>query len=116
LDMWFENVETVKVRPFSHQSYRGYIDNHTAPNIGNLPIEELTTMELQKFYRKLLSNGRVERKKMQTVPAEQLQPFLGEARNTGVYEMYYIELSTGLRRGKLPGLKWSIRSSASSGK
>ncbi len=44
---------------------------------------------------------------MQTVPAELLQAFLGKARNTGVYEMYYIELSTGLRRGELPGLKWS---------
>ncbi len=68
LDMWFENVETVKVRPFSHQSYRGHIDNHTAPNIGNLPIEKLTTTELQKFYRKLLANGRVERIRSQSRP------------------------------------------------
>ena len=50
---------------------------------------------------------RIEHKEMQTIPAEQLQVFLNEARATGVYEMYYIELATGLRRGELLGLKWT---------
>ena len=50
---------------------------------------------------------KVEHQEMQTIPAEQLQAFLNEARATGVYEMYYIELATGLRRGELLGLKWS---------
>ncbi len=156
MDVWFENVAKIKVRPSSHQTYRGYIDNHIKPSIGNIPLEKLTTMELQKFYRKLLTSGRVERveaakqpkglsaktvrninqvissamdfaiaqkiiagnpckavalpkiehKEMQTIPAERLQAFLTEAKATGVYEMYYIELATGLRRGELLGLKW----------
>ena len=155
MDAWFENVAKIKV-PSSHQTYRGYIDNHIKPNIGNIPLEKLTTMELQKLYRKLLTSGRVERiesekhpkglsaktvrninqvissaidlavaqkiilenptnacslprvehKEMQTISAEQLQTFLEEAKRSGVYEMYYIELSTGLRRGELLGLKW----------
>ena len=50
---------------------------------------------------------KVEHKEMQTIPAEQLQTFLQEAKATGVYEMYYIELATGLRRGELLGLKWT---------
>ena len=157
MEVWFENVAKIKVRASSHQSYRGYIDNHIMPNIGNIPLEKLTTMDLQKFYRKLLTKGRVERKEaekqpkglstktvrninqvissamdfavaqkiipenpckavalpkvehkeMQTIPAEQLQVFLQEAKATGVYEMYYIELATGLRRGELLGLKWT---------
>ena len=157
MDTWFENVAKVKVRPSSHQTYKGYIDNHIKPSIGNIPLEKLTTMDLQKFYRKLLTKGRVERveskeqpkglsaktvrninqvissamdfavaqkiisenpckavtlpklehKEMQTIPAEQLQTFLQEAKATGVYEMYYIELATGLRRGELLGLKWT---------
>ena len=159
--MWmnelFENAAKIKVRPSSHQTYRGYIDLHIAPNIGNIPLEKLTTMDLQKLYRKLLNQGRVDRveakqqpkglsaktvrninqvissamdfavaqkiipenpckavalpkvehKEMQTIPAEQLQAFLQEAKATGVYEMYYIELATGLRRGELLGLKWT---------
>ena len=157
MDTWFENVAKIKVRPSSHQTYKGYIDNHIKPNIGKIPLGKLTTMDLQKFYRKLLTKGRVERieskdqpkglsaktvrninqvissamdlavaqkiiltnptnacelpkvehKEMQTIPAEQLQAFLDEARATGVYEMYYIELATGLRRGELLGLKWT---------
>lgn len=156
MDEWYENVAKIKVRASSHQTYRGYIDNHITPNIGKLPLEKLTTMDLQKFYRKLMTKGRVERieaehqpkglsaktvrninqvissamdfavaqriisvnpckvaalpkaehKEMQTIPAEQLQAFLTEAKSSGVYEMYYIELATGLRRGELLGLKW----------
>ena len=156
MDTWFENVAKIKVRPSSHQTYKGYIDNHIKPNIGKIPLEKLTTMDLQKFYRKLLTKGRVDRieskdqpkglsaktvrninqvissamdlavaqkiiltnptnacelpkvehREMQTIPEEQLQAFLAEAKATGVYEMYYIELATGLRRGELLGLKW----------
>ncbi len=157
MEEWFENVCKIKVRPSSHQTYRGYIDHHIAPYIGKIPIEKLSTMDLQKLCRKLMDKGRVERieaekqpkglsaktvrnilqiissamdfavaqkiitenpckavelpkvekQEMQTIPAEQLQAFLTEAKASGVYEMYYIELSTGLRRGELLGLKWS---------
>ncbi len=55
---------------------------------------------------KAVALPKVEHKEMKTIPAEQLQAFLNEAKETGVYEMYYIELATGLRRGELLGLKW----------
>ena len=156
MDEWFENVCKIKVRPSSHQTYRGYIDHHITPYIGNIPLEKLSTMDLQKLYRKLMNKGRIERveaekqpkglsaktvrninqvifsaldfavaqkilsanackavalpkiehKEMKTIPAEQLEAFFKEAKETGVYEMYYIELATGLRRGELLGLKW----------
>ncbi|MEY8404534.1 site-specific integrase [Oscillospiraceae bacterium 44-34] len=156
MDIWFENYAKIKVRPTSHQTYRGYIDNHIKPNIGKIQLNKLTTLELQKLYQKLLSRGRVDRieakgqpkglspktvrnihqvissamdfarsqkliavnpadscalpklehREMKTLPAEQLASFLREAKESGVFEMYYIELATGLRRGELLGLKW----------
>ena len=61
MEVWFEHYAKVKVRPSSHQTYRGYIDNHIKPNIGKIPLEKLTSLELQKFYKKLLTSGRVDR-------------------------------------------------------
>lgn len=156
MDVWFENCAKIKVRPSSHQTYRGYIDNHIKPNIGDIPLGKLSSLHLQKLYKKLLAGGRVERveskgqpkglsaktvrninqvissamdfakdqklinsnptdgcalpklehKEMKTLPVEQLTSFLREAKESGVFELYYIELATSLRRGELLGLKW----------
>ena len=43
---------------------------------------------------------------MKTLSADQLASFLRESKESGVFELYYIELATGLRRGELLGLKW----------
>ena len=157
MDVWFENYAKLKVRPSSHQTYRGYIDNHIKPHVGSIPLSKLTSLDLQKLYKMLLSEGRIDRieaknqpkglsaktvrninqiissalnlakeqkliysnpaeacalpkiehREMKTLPVEQLTSFLREAKETGVYEMYYIELATGLRRGELLGLKWN---------
>ena len=44
---------------------------------------------------------------MKILPVEQLASFLREARESGVFELYYLDLATGLRRGELLGLKWT---------
>lgn len=156
MDVWFVNCAKIKVRPSSHKTYRGYIDNHVKPSIGKIPLNKLSSLDLQKLYKRLLTGGRVERiesksqpkglsaktvrnmnqvissamnlaidqkliatnptdgcalpklehKEMKTLSAEQLAVLLREARERGVFELYYIELATGLRRGELLGLKW----------
>ncbi len=44
---------------------------------------------------------------MKILPPESLGTFFEEARRSGAFELYYIDLATGLRRGELLGLKWS---------
>ena len=72
-----------------------------------------SALKLAQKQRILLTNPaegcappKVERKEMKILPVEQLQSFLQEARESGVFELYYLELATGLRRGELLGLNW----------
>ena len=156
MEVWFQDYAKIKVRPSSHQTYQGYIQNHIRPNIGDIPLEKLTSLDLQKLYKKLLAQGRVDRveakgqpkglsaktvrnihqilssalklaqeqrltltnpaegcalprvehQEMKTLTTVQLAFFFREARESGVFELYYLELATGLRRGELLGLKW----------
>ena len=146
MEVWFENYAKIKVRPSSHQTYQGYLDHHIKPYVGKIPLNKLTTLDLQKLYGSLLGSGRVdrieaenqpkglspktvrnihqiissalklaveqrlisrnpaegcalpklERKEMKTLTKEQLNAFFKEAKETGVFELYYIELATGV--------------------
>ena len=157
LDIRMENYAKLQVRASSYKTYQGFISNHIKPNLGDLPLDKLTAMDLQRLYKHLLENGRVEciesrnkskglsiktvrninqmvssalncaiaqrlipanptkgcvlpkleRKEMKILPPESLGTFFEEARRSGVFELYYIDLATGLRRGELLGLKWS---------
>ena len=157
LDAWMENYAKLQVRASSYKTYRGFIENHIKPALGDMPLEKLTAMDLQRLYKHLLENGRVEcaearnkprglsvktvrninqmissvlncaveqrlipanptkgcvlpkleRKEMKILPPESLGAFFEEARRSGVFELYHIDLATGLRRGELLGLKWS---------
>ena len=60
LDAWMENYAKLQVRASSYKTYQGFIDNHIKPTLGNVPLEKLTTMGLQRLYKHLLENGRVE--------------------------------------------------------
>ena len=157
LRTWFDLYAKPHIRPSTMNYYHRNIEQHIIPAIGDIPLNDLTTLHLQQFYKKLLAEGRVERiesqkqpkglsaktvrnihqiissalklaneqrliarnpadgcalpkverKEMQTLPVEQLTSFLREAKDSGVFALYYIDLTTGLRRGELLGLKWS---------
>ena len=152
-----ENYAKVKLRPSTFKTSQGFLKNHIKPQIGGIPLAELTSLDLQRFYKHLLDGGRVDRieakkkpkglasktvrnihqmigsaynlameqklvtrnptqgcalpkvehKEMKTLTADQLSAFFQEARDSGVYELYYLDLATGLRRGELLGLKWT---------
>ena len=157
LEVWVENYAKIKLRPSTFKTSQGFLKNHIKPQIGNIPLAELTSLDLQRFYKHLLDGGRVDRveakkkpkglapktvrnihqmigsaynlaieqhlvtknptqgcalptvehKEMKTLTADQLSAFFQEARDSGVYELYYLDLATGLRRGELLGLKWT---------
>ena len=157
LEIWMENYAKVKLRPSTFKTSQGFLKNHIKPQIGGIPLADLTSLDLQRFYKHLLDGGRVDRieakkkpkglapktvrnihqmigsaynlaieqrlvtknptqgcalpkvehKEMRTLTADQLTSFLREAKDSGVFALYYIDLTTGLRRGELLGLKWS---------
>ena len=47
-----------------------------------------------------------EKKEMTIIPPEKLGVYLSEAEKYGVLPMFYLELSSGLRRGELLALRW----------
>ena len=154
---WYEVYAEPRIRPNTKAYYTNYIENHIIPGIGSIPLADLTSLDLQQFYKHLLDGGRVDRieakkkpkglapktvrnihqmicsaynlameqklvnknptqgcalpkvehREMQTLTADQLSSFFQEARDSGVYELYYLDLATGLRRGELLGLKWT---------
>ena len=158
LEVWMENYAKVKLRPSTFKTSQGdFLKNHIKPQIGSIPLADLTSLDLQRSYKHLLDGGRVDRieakkkpkglapktvrnihqmigsaynlaieqklvtrnptqgcalpkvehKEMKTLTADQLSAFFREARDSGVYELYYLDLATGLRRDELPGLKWT---------
>ena len=44
---------------------------------------------------------------MQTLKADELGAFLEETKKEGLYEFYFLELTTGLRLGEILALEWS---------
>ena len=51
MNVWYENYAKIKARPSSHQTFRGYIENHIKPNPGSMPLNKSSSLELQKFYK-----------------------------------------------------------------
>ena len=61
LEVWMENHAKVKLRPSTFKTSQGFLKNHIKPQIGSIPLTELTSLDLQRFYKHLLDGGRVDR-------------------------------------------------------
>lgn len=158
IKLWYEVYAEPRLREKTKDYYLNYIDNHIIPRIGRIPMEKLTTIQIQKFYNDLQKNGRIQRyehielkdkglstrvvrgihtllnncleqavaeriiltnpakgcklpklekKEMKILPQEKIGPYLAEAEERGLLAAYYLELTTGLRRGELLALLWT---------
>jgi len=54
LDLWLEHA---RLAPSTRKGYRAYVDAHIKPALGNLPLRELTTYRLDRFYAELARRG-----------------------------------------------------------
>lgn len=56
---WYENYEKIGLSQSTISQYNNMIDNHIIPEIGSIPINELQQKDLQQFYSRLKTNGRL---------------------------------------------------------
>ena len=154
---WYEVYAEPHIRPNTKAYYTNYIENHIIPGIGSIPLDKLTTIQIQRFYNDLQKSGRVQRKnfpplkdaslsprvvrgvhtllhncleqavserlilsnpaqgcklpqlekrEMKILPQEKIGMYLAEAERRGLLAAFYLELTTGLRRGELLALQW----------
>ena len=69
LEVWYENYAKIKMRPSTYLTYHGHIENHIKPQLSKIPLNDLTTLHLQQFYKKLLA-GRAGRANRSTEAAQ----------------------------------------------
>ena len=142
LDQWLVSKEGM-VRPGTLNGYRGYIENHIRPCLGEKRISQIKAVDIQRFYDMLsrkLASGTVRRihttlhgilkaaaqarliprnpveevtppkfsyQKKNVLTEEQIDRFMEVIQEDALWhDLFYTELTTGLRRGELCGLRW----------
>ena len=154
IDFWYQNYCKPQLRLNTQLGYEDRIYKHIIPELGKIPLNQLTQSDLQQFYAKLKTSGRLIRveqygpglsdrmvrvchgncrsalqkaveeglirinpaigcklppKKsgeMNILTQEEMQRFLIQAKQDGYYELFLLELGTGLRLGEILALQW----------
>lgn len=155
IDFWYRTYCKHTVRVTTQEEYENRIYNHIIPGIGNIPLNKLTQSDIQQFYAKTKSGGRILRvetygaglsdrviraihancrsalekavqeglirtnpavgcklppkksREMKVLTQSEIVRFLNRAKEEGYYELFLLELGTGMRRGEILALKWS---------
>ena len=61
--MWYKVYAEPRLREKTKDYYLNYIDKHIIPELGDIKLDKLTTIQIQQFYNDLQKNGRVQRHK-----------------------------------------------------
>ena len=62
LRSWYDIYAKPNVRVATADRYQLMVEQYTIPRIGNIKLTKLTAHDLQKLYKELLENGRIDRK------------------------------------------------------
>ena len=61
IDFWYQNYVKPAIRETTRATYEGNIYRHIIPEIGKIPLNQLTESDLQQFYSRMLKMGRKDR-------------------------------------------------------
>lgn len=59
LRTWFELYSKPNLRETTQEQYTNFLEKHLIPNIGNIPLNRLTSLRLQTLYQEFRTSGRV---------------------------------------------------------
>ena len=91
LRTWFELYSKLHIRPSTMNYYHRNIEQHIIPAIGDIPLNKLTTRDLQKLYNDLQSNGRL--RKVQ----KKEKPGLSNSTVRGIHMMLHNALDRAVK-------------------
>ena len=105
LEVWMENYAKIKLRPSTFKTSQGFLKNHIKPQIGSIPLADLTSLDLQRFYKHLLDGGRVDRIEAKKKPkglapktVRNIHQMIGSAYNLAMEQkLVNTQSDTGLR-------------------
>lgn len=55
--MWHEVYAELRLREKTKDYYLNYIDKHIIPELGDIKLDKLTTIRIQKFYNDLINHS-----------------------------------------------------------
>ena len=91
LRTWSELYSKLHIRPSTMNYYHRNIEQHIIPAIGDIPLNKLTTRDLQKLYNDLQSNGRL--RKVQ----KKEKPGLSNSTVCGIHMMLHNALDRAVK-------------------
>ena len=149
LDHWYETYSKPTIRPRTQRTYEGYLRLYIKPKLGSIPLNKLTTNDIQQFCawmksddhisgngiadsqirncyslcHRALEKARAEHlisrdptegcklspvryEEMKILSREAMQKLLIQAKEENYYELFLLELATGLRLGEIAALQW----------
>ena len=95
LDFWYQTYKKPILRPNTQMSYERRIYQHIIPNLGSIPLNKLTTGDIQQFYTGLKQTGRLLRQ-------EQYGEGLSDQTVRGIHTTFHAALDKAVSEKIIP--------------